>query len=107
MCGNAVRPIYWLTRKQATVYVSLCDRHLMRRRNGALIGGSLIGLGLLIGFTVALNHDYMLIPVAVFITIVGAFVTTLLRRIVRAQKIEDPYVWLKGANQDFLNSLSC
>ena len=42
---------------------------------------------------------------AVIIFMAGLCVTVSVWRIVKASKIEEPYVWLKGINADFLETL--
>jgi hypothetical protein len=97
--------LVFTTMRKAVVRVGLCASHYNKRSLGLIVGGTLIAAGLLSGVYVALTWDYGIIPWAIVITLLGAFVTVLLKDTLAAQNIEEPYVWVKGIDQAFLNSL--
>lgn len=89
----------------ATIHVGLCQSHFNRRFFGMIVGGLLITLGLLMGFLTALNQDYWLLLYGGISLLIGAFVAVILTPTVSAQKIESPFIWLKGVHPSFLDSL--
>jgi hypothetical protein len=97
--------LYCITRKRATLYIGLCEAHLNRRRFGLLIGICML-VGSVLFFWTSVTGDapqWALLAVIVFM--VGLCVTVSVWRIVKASKIEEPYVWLKGINSEFLETL--
>jgi hypothetical protein len=98
---------FFLNRTQsAAIRFGLCDSHYVRRLIGLIVGGGMCAAGLLMGVIVVFNSDYTLLCVGGGSLIVGAFVVALLARTLDAAKIDEPYIWLKGASQAFLQSLS-
>ena len=93
------------TTETATIRIGLCESHFNRRFFGMIVGGVLISLGLLMGFLTALNHDYWLLLYGGISLLIGAFVAVILTPTVTAQKIESPFIWLKGVHPSFLNSI--
>jgi hypothetical protein len=92
-------------RKRATVSVYLCDQH-DRRRKWFVIGGS---VGAVLGFVAfiagcATSVTWLIVLglVVFLLSIIG-----LVRgaSLVRATRIKDDTVWLKGAGPEFLASL--
>lgn len=92
-------------RKGMTIHIGLCDRHFNRRLVGMFFGAGLVGLGLLMGIVTAFNGDYWLLGCGAGSLISGAFFIVLLTPTVSAERIEEPFIWLKGAHQDFLDTL--
>jgi hypothetical protein len=94
-----------IVRKEATIYVGICERHRARRRNAIIIGWSLVVLSI-ISFVVAISNNepvYALVGAVLFL--IGVIYGTLVARVVRATKMDDHYVWLAGVNQEYLNML--
>jgi hypothetical protein len=89
----------------ATVHIGLCQSHFNRRFFGMTFGGFLIGIGLLIGVLTIFNGDQWLLIYGGASLLIGAFLTVILTPTVTADRIEDPFVWLKGAGPAFLKSL--
>lgn len=97
--------LYFCTRKRVTVYIGMCEDHLNKRRLGMLGGGLMLGLGFFF-FVVALSSDspQFAFP-ALLLFLVGIIIMVSMWRTVTAKKIEEPYVWVKGVNNAFLETL--
>jgi len=94
--------------KRATLEVGLCERHRRSRAiNAALISLAVIGLSILV-FTQVHATDVVL-PLLATAGLIGGVVGLIYAavgtRVVRATKITDTHVWLKGAGEAFLASL--
>jgi hypothetical protein len=90
-------------RKNATVEIGLCEKHLALRRRNIWITWLLCLFGVL-GFMMAVVAEesaYMLLSLAFFL---GAIIWGVVAvRVVSPAKIDDKFVWLKGVNEDYLN----
>lgn len=95
----------FFTRRTAKISVALCESHQQKRTFGVFVGGGLITTGLGLGLYVAFAGGYMLLPWALVILLVGAFVSVLLSGQLTAKKIEHPYIWVKGMDERFLDSM--
>jgi hypothetical protein len=95
---------YWI-RETASIHIGLCDSHMNRRLFGMWVGGGLMVLGFLIGFIAVFNHDYWMLLYGGIAVIVGAFPLVILTPTVTAHRIEQPYIWVKGMDSSFLDSL--
>lgn len=97
--------LYLCTRKSATLSIGLCESHFNRRRFGILIGCAMLLTGLFVFFGALFNENFStgLLGLVLFLT--GMTVAVSVYRTIRAAKIEEPYVWLKGVHRDFLNTL--
>src|SRR5438445_2533272 len=94
--------------KQAKVEIGLCERHRRSRAiNIALISLAVLGASMLV-FTQVHATDVVL-PLLATAGLIGGVIGLLYAavgtRIVRATKITDTHVWLKGAGEQFLASL--
>ena len=94
--------------KQAKVEIGLCERHRRSRAiNIALISLAVLGASMLV-FTQVHATDVVL-PLLATAGLIGGVIGLLYAavgtRIVRATKITDTHVWLKGAGEPFLASL--
>jgi hypothetical protein len=89
----------------ATIHIGLCQSHFNRRFFGLTFGGSFIAIGLLMGVVTIFNGDQWLLVYGGASLLIGAFLTVILTPTVTADRIEDPFVWLKGAGPAFLKSL--
>ena len=94
--------------KQARVDIGLCERHRRSRAmNAALISLAVLGLSILV-FTQVQATDVVL-PLLATVGLIGGVVGLIYAavgtRVVRATKITDTHVWLKGAGEPFLAAL--
>lgn len=104
-----------IMRKRAEIYVPLTEDVLARRRLNLLIAWctSLLGLGMFIAFFVVVANTTTRDPAPwVFSLLLGPFVLlfgliygSLTTRMVYAKRMDDHFVWLKGASQEYLDSL--
>jgi hypothetical protein len=92
-------------KKTVTVHVGLCDKHFNRRIAGLFFGGGLVTVGLLMGVLAVFNQDYLLIVYGAGAGLIGAFFIALLIPNIKADRIEEPFVWVKGFHKDFLDTL--
>jgi hypothetical protein len=94
--------------KRASIEVGLCDRHRRSRAvNVALVSVAVL-LGSLYVFT-QVRATELLLPLLATVGLIGGVVGLLYAavgiRVVRATKITDTHIWLKGAGEKFLASL--
>jgi hypothetical protein len=93
-------------RKKATIHIGLCERH--RKRRLWFIAGSwlalLCGIAMIIGGASA-NASGGLILTGVILAVVSALVGIIKGAVVSAAKIDQEFVWVKGATPAFLASL--
>jgi hypothetical protein len=96
-----------IIRKKAVVQVSLCDRH--RTQRGLVIAGSwLAALAGIASFVVAgnvLEHAGLWVLVGVVLLIAGIAFGVTLGTLVRAERIDEQVVHLRGFCPAFLNGL--
>lgn len=89
-------------RKQATVYVGMCQEHYQRRRNLLAAGWitfGLAGLAMIVGF----SSEYPLVGFAGMLVLAAAAVfLAMVARVLNVKKIDDRYVWLSGFDEKFL-----
>jgi hypothetical protein len=88
-------------RKSGVVHYSMCEVH--RRRRWAWVAGglALAAAGLGGAIYVAAQDAFQWLPVGLILFIVGLVVAVLAQSL-RPKRIDDHYVWLKGAGEDFL-----
>jgi len=89
-------------RKQATVFLGLCQEHYQKRRNLLVVGWAAFGLSF-IAIVAGLANNYggiaLLGLLGFLVSIIWlAFVA----RTVIVKKIDDQFVWLSGINENFL-----
>lgn len=94
--------------KRATVEVGLCERHRRSRAvNIALVSLAIIGASIFI-FTQTQSADLVL-PLLATAGLIGGVIGLIYAavgsRVVRATRITDTHIWLKGAGEPFLASL--
>ena len=94
--------------KQARVEVGLCERHRRSRGiNTALVSLAVMGASILV-FTQVHATD-VLLPLLATAGLIGGVIGLIYvavgTRLVRATRITDTHVWLKGAGEPFLASL--
>lgn len=87
--------------KRATVCLSLCGAHRRRRRMLILTVWGLI-LGGVAGFFVGANVNNGLILLAGLVLFVAGLITAVAIQLVKARRIDDHFVWLRGAGPEFL-----
>jgi hypothetical protein len=98
-------------RKQATIYVGLSDEHFRRRRRAIVIGWllALSGIGLFVaGIALAANVPrgedmvFLVFTTAMIVLVVGCVWGIRGAQIVAPKRINDSFLWLKGAAPAFL-----
>lgn len=91
-----------IVRKQATVYLGLCQKHFQRRQQLLVVGWILFGVGLVspvLGFSMDYPAIALLGIMLLFFSIVWLALVT---RVVNVQKIDDRFVWLTGLDKNYL-----
>jgi hypothetical protein len=92
-------------RKEATLYIGLCETHRAQRTRfilGSVIGG-LIGLGLLL---VGAAYQSGVLAFTGLVLILTAMILAAVKApVISTAKIENDFVWVKGANDAFLAEL--
>lgn len=89
-------------RKQATVYLGLCQEHYQRRRNFLIAGWAAMAFGL-VSTVMALASDYPAFALlGIFIFLASIIWLALVARLVNIKKIDDRYVWLTGIDANYL-----
>ena len=78
---------------------------MLKRRNGRLIGGAFVVLGFFLGFLTAVTGDFTALGVGGVAMLVGLIIIVAMTQTVTADKIDEPYIWVKGVNKDYLKSL--
>ena len=97
--------LYLLKRKRATIYIGMCQAHMLKRRNGRLLGGAFVALGFFLGFLTAVTGDFTALGVGCVAMLVGLIIIVAMTQTVTADKIDEPYIWVKGVHKDYLKSL--
>jgi hypothetical protein len=97
--------LYFCLRKRVTVYIGLCEDHVNKRRFGVLAGCVTMLIGLVWFFGALMNESFGFGFLGLLVFLAGIIVMVTVWRTVTATKIQEPYVWVKGVNKDFLNSL--
>ena len=91
-----------ILRKQATVYLGLCQQHYQRRQKMLAAGWVLFAIGLIspvAGFSTDYPGIALLGILLLFIAIVWLAIVA---RVVTVKKIDDQFVWLTGLNRNYL-----
>jgi hypothetical protein len=89
-------------RKQATVYLALCEEHYRRRQKLLAAGWIMFAIGLIapvVGFSTECPGIALLGILLLFISIIWLAIVA---RIVTVKKIDDQFVWLTGLNDSYL-----
>ena len=93
-----------VVRQKGAVYFSLCPRHRTRRVLGLLIGW-IGGLGgVVVAIAGAANQSAAIGILGIVIFIVG-IVAALSARVLYPNRIDEHFVWLKGASPQYLDLL--
>jgi hypothetical protein len=92
-------------RKTATVQIPLCTKHRENRKMTTMIGGSIFGLGLIMIIPSFMFDTGAGILLSVLALLAGGIVCAIGRRLVTPTKIDNEYVWMKGACKEFLQDL--
>lgn len=94
-----------IIRKQATVYIGVCDAHLAARKRTIFIA-SLSAISGLVLLLLSAFIENALIALASLALLTGAGIYGALQAsIITATKIDDHHVWVKGAGAAFLATL--
>jgi hypothetical protein len=98
--------LYFCLRKRATIYIGLCEDHLNKRRFGMLVSGLVMMVGIFMFFSqMSSDPNFGLITLGLLLGLTGLCLLVTIYRTISATKIQEPYVWVKGVSQDFLNEL--
>jgi hypothetical protein len=92
--------IVLVIRKGGVVHFSLCPLH--RRRRGTRVLGVVVALAGLAGAVYAAAYEQFPWMALGFIVFIAGLVFAILGQTLRPTRIDDRYVWLKGACEDFL-----
>ncbi len=96
--------------KKATIHIGLADIWFAKRSRAIMIGwGSVLAsIAMIIGGIVLIDQNDLfgiMIAAGVLVFLVGAIYGLVAARMVTPTKIDDTFVWLKGVNSDYLDSL--
>lgn len=92
-------------RQEAVVYLGVCDEHYSTWRRNILITCLLI-VGSLASFFLALKYSEPILALLGLVLLFGgAIFGVIAAKLVTPAKIDKKLIWLKGINQDYLNSL--
>jgi hypothetical protein len=93
-----------VVRKKATVEFSLCETHAAKRRNGILGGWAVVGLGILMFVGAGagvIDEPAALVVLGIVCVFGGLIAASMAARTLYPQKIQKPYVWLRGSGKPF------
>jgi len=94
-----------LVRKNAKIEIGLCEAHRSKRVRNMILGTILTVLGIsLIIVAVAFEKGGPLVLFSI-IALIAGIVFCVQATPITAKKIDDNYVWIKGAGRPFLDSL--
>ena len=89
--------------KKATINVGLCETHAASRKRNILITWILVLLSFA-SFYLAVATDEMSLLFVGLALFFGSVIFGIVKaRVVAPQKIDDHYVWLTGANENYLD----
>jgi hypothetical protein len=94
-----------IIRKKATLYIGLCDTHRAQRNRYIMLSWliALLGLGVLFA-AAAWNKELLFLP-GILLFLAGIIVGVVKVPMITAAKIDNEFVWVKGADQSFLAQL--
>ncbi len=98
----------YLSAKRAQIEIGLCERHRRSRAVTVALGSLAVILASIIVFTQVRATDVslpLLATAGLIGGVVGLVYAAVAGRLVRATKITDTHIWLKGAGEGFLASL--
>jgi len=89
-------------RKQATVYIGLCQEHVQKRKQLLAAGWISFGIGIL-GAGVAFESSYLGVGLlGILWTIIAIGWLAVVGKMVNVKKIDDRFVWLGGIDANYL-----
>ena len=89
--------------KTATIHVGLCEAHSAARKRNILITWMLVLLSFASFYFAAAADEMSLLFVGLALFLGGVIFGIVKARVVAPQKIDDHYVWLIGANPNYLD----
>jgi len=98
----------YLSAKRAQIEIGLCERHRRSRAVTVALGSLAVILASIIVFTQVRATDVtlpLLATAGLIGGVIGLSYAAVAGRLVRAAKITDTHIWLKGAGEPFLASL--
>jgi hypothetical protein len=94
-----------IVRKRATIHAHLCPRHALRRKVLLIVGWSGFGLGLATLIAGAVLHATWVIITAPILLLAAMIARIAGGMPLRASRMKDGVIWLRGAGKEFLASL--
>jgi len=91
-----------IVRKRATVEISICEEHRKTRRSAIIISWALFAMGVGFFILAAAQESGGSFGFGVILMFAAAIHALIRARLVVIKKIDDNYVWLKGAHESFL-----
>ena len=91
--------------RRTTLYVGLCQQHRKTRSN-ALIAGWATGLGGLFSMFFSFSMNFTGFGMfCMMLMVIGPIICAFIAQSLRVTEMDDKYIWLKGASEEFLASL--
>ncbi len=94
-----------IVRQTANIEIGLCEEHQAKRRRNIAITWFLIVVGLLGGIFAMVMEDATPAVIGLLLFLAGVIYGIITIRVVAPAKIDKRFVWLRGINKDYLNSL--
>jgi len=94
-----------IVRKKATLYIGLCETHRAERRRTIFIASMAAISGLVLLFLAAYVSNAWLALAGIFLLLGAGIYGAIKAAIISATKIDDNYIWFKGAGKPFLDTL--
>ena len=91
-----------ILRKQATVYLGLCQAHYEKRRTLMIAGWAAFAVAFLMIVGGLASEYFGIAMLGVLSVLVSTIWLAIVARVVNVKKIDDQFVWLSGLNQNFL-----
>ncbi len=91
--------------KRAVIEVGLCEEHSSRRRKAIAVTWGLVLAGVALFFGAAFYESGPVVFLGVLLLLAAAIYGSIAVPVSRTQRIDKEFVWLKGVNEEFLDSL--
>jgi hypothetical protein len=106
LCNILVLAIVVLiVRKKAILHVGLCEKHIIRRQRGLIIGWSSFAIGVMLVIAAAWLGSGWAALIGIAILLGGGITGAVMATTVSAAKITKENVWVTGIHRDFLAQL--
>jgi hypothetical protein len=87
------------------VYIGLCERHRVLRKQGLAVGWGSLGLGVVLFCCAGAFNSGWWVLAGILTIIIGGITGAVMARTVAPTKIDKEYVWMNGVHRDFLAGL--